>query len=86
MPTKWHPLMVIDTLTKSFPKALQNIPPGAVLILSDEVHFHLLGIVHIVNKQNFCYWTAENPQLLHQRPRPSVTDWCVIAEFGERGP
>ncbi|GFT34726.1 DUF4817 domain-containing protein [Trichonephila clavipes] len=70
-----------DTLMKFFPKVIQNTPPGAVLILSDEAHFHLSGTV---NEQNFRYWTAENPQLLHQSQlhSPRVTVWCVVAEFG----
>ena len=64
---------------------LQNIPSGAVLISSDEAHFHLSGTV---NKQNFRYWSAENPQELHQRPlhSPRVTVWCAVAEFGVWGP
>ncbi|GFX66407.1 DUF4817 domain-containing protein [Trichonephila clavipes] len=74
-----------DTLTKFFPKVHQNIPLGAILILSDEAHFHLSGTV---NKQNFRFWAAENRQLIHQRrlnsPRGIV--WCAVAEFGVRGP
>ena len=63
---------------------LQNIPPGAIFISFDEVHFHLSGTV---NKQNFPYWAAENPQEFHQRPlySPLVTVWCTIAEFGVWG-
>ncbi|GFW37677.1 DUF4817 domain-containing protein [Trichonephila clavipes] len=74
-----------DTLTKFFPKVFQNIPPGAVLILSYEAHLHLSDTV---NKQIFRYWTAENPQLFHQRPlhSPCVTVWCVVAVFGVRSP
>ncbi|GFW80484.1 DUF4817 domain-containing protein [Trichonephila clavipes] len=74
-----------DTLTKSFPKVLQNIPPDSVLISSDEAHFHLSGTM---NKQNFRYWAAENPQLLYQRSlhSPKVTVWCAVVEFGVWGP
>jgi hypothetical protein len=52
---------------------------------SDETHFHLSGTV---NKQNFHYWAAENPQELHQRPlhSPRVTVWCAFTEFGMWGP
>ncbi|GFY10434.1 hypothetical protein TNCV_1463241 [Trichonephila clavipes] len=66
-----------DTLTKSFPKVLQNISPTAVLILFDEGHFHWSPTV---NKPNFRYRAAENPQLLHQRPlhSPRVTVWYQI--------
>jgi hypothetical protein len=35
------------------------------LLMSDEAYFHLRGTV---NKQNFRYWSAVNPQELHQRP------------------
>ena len=64
---------------------LQNIPPDAVFISSDEAHFHLCGTV---NKQNFRYWAAENPRELHQQPlhSPKVTVWCAVAEFGVWGP
>lgn len=64
---------------------LQNVPVGAVLISSDEAHFHLSGTV---NKQNFRYWAAENPQELHQRPlhSPRVTVWCAISKFFVWGP
>ena len=63
---------------------LQNIPPDAVFISSDEAHFHLCGTV---NKQNFRYWAAENPRELHQQPlhSPKVTVWCAVAEFGVWG-
>lgn len=64
---------------------LQNIPPTAVVIFSDEAHFHLAGTV---NKQNFRYWAEGNPRELHQRPlhSPHVTVWCGVAEFGVWGP
>jgi hypothetical protein len=34
-----------------------------IIRVTDEAHFH---------KQNFRYWTEENPQQLHQRPLPSA--------------
>jgi hypothetical protein len=41
-----------------------------------------------VNKQNYRYWAAENPQELHQRPLRSdkLTVWCGITSFGVLGP
>lgn len=42
---------------------LTAVPPSGIVWSSDEVHFHLCGAV---NKQNFRYWTAENPRQLHQ--------------------
>jgi hypothetical protein len=64
---------------------LQNIPVGAVLTSSDEAHFHLSSTV---NKQNFWYWTTENPQEHCQRPLhiPYVTAWSAVAEFDVLGP
>jgi hypothetical protein len=37
-----------------------------------------------VNKQNFRYWAAENPNMLHQKPLHSekVTVWCGVSAFG----
>jgi len=54
------------------------------LIMSDEAHFHLNGYV---NKQNFRYWAAENPDMLHQKPLHSekVTVWCGVSAFGVLG-
>jgi hypothetical protein len=41
-----------------------------------------------VNKQNFRYWAAENPHMLHQKPLHSekVTVWCGVSVFGVLGP
>lgn len=49
--------------------------------MSDEAHFHLSGFD---NKQNFRYWAAENPCLLHERPlhAQKVTVWCMISASG----
>lgn len=55
------------------------------LWMSDEAHFHLSGYV---NKQNFRYWSAVNPQELHERPLHSakVTVWCAVSSNGIIGP
>ncbi|GFX64115.1 uncharacterized protein TNCV_2090131 [Trichonephila clavipes] len=44
--------------------------------------------IFTVNKQNFRYWAAENPWLLHLRPlhSPRVTVSNAVAEFSVRGP
>ena len=62
----------------------QHVPRAAVVLFSDEAHFHLCGTV---NKQNFRYWAVDNHRELHERPlhSPHVTDWCAIAEFGVWG-
>jgi hypothetical protein len=53
--------------------------------MSDEAHFHLS---RLVNKQNFCYWSATNPVELHERPLSNsiVTVWCVMSLFRIIGP
>jgi hypothetical protein len=38
---------------------LEQVPTAAVLLSSDEVHFHTSGAV---NKQNFRYWVERNPR------------------------
>ena len=50
-----------------------NVPPTAILLTSDKVHFHLTGCV---NKQNFQYWAGANPHELHKRPFHSERVWC----------
>lgn len=74
-----------QTRTNACRDILQNIPRGAVFMSSDEAHFHLSGSV---NKQNFRFWSATNPQELHERPlhSPKVTVWCAISELGVWGP
>jgi hypothetical protein len=47
---------------------LENVPTDAVVLFSDEPHFHLSGCV---NKQNFRYWAADNARQLHERPLQS---------------
>ena len=56
-----------------------------LLMMTDKAHFHLSGSV---NKQNFRYWSPENPRLLHQQPLHivRVMVWCGIACFGVIGP
>jgi hypothetical protein len=34
------------------------------ILMSDEAHFHPSGFV---NKQNFHYWSSENPQRVHEK-------------------
>ena len=64
---------------------LQNIPANAVLLTSEEAHFHLSGCV---NEQNLCYWAENNPKELHDRPLHSehVTVWCAVVNFGVWSP
>ena len=55
------------------------------MIFSDEAHFHLS---ETVNKQNFRYWSHNNPHKIRKRPQhnPYVTLWCAISKFYTRGP
>lgn len=58
---------------------------NAVILMSDEAHFHLDGAV---NKQNLRFWCADNPRILAERPQHSlrVTVWCAVCEKGIIGP
>lgn len=94
---KFHPykIMIVQQLTqrdfaqrREFCARMRAIfadDPDAVIMMSDEAHFHLDGYV---NKQNCRYWAAENPRELHQRPLHSakVTVWCGISKLGIVGP
>jgi hypothetical protein len=92
---KFHPykIMVVQELLQrdwlnrqaACETILKNVPCDAVVLTSDEAHFHLSGYV---NKQNFRYWARQNPRELHQRPLHSerVTVWCAVAQFGLIGP
>jgi len=64
---------------------LEQVLAAAVLLSSDEAHFHLSGAV---NKQNFRYWAERNPRELQERPlhSPRVTVWCAVVDFGLIGP
>jgi hypothetical protein len=55
------------------------------LIMSDEAHFHLTGLV---NKQNCRYWSDRHPRELLQKSLHSskVTVWCAVAAFAIIGP
>jgi hypothetical protein len=60
---------------------LEQTAAAAVLLSSDEAHFHLSGDV---NKQNFRYCAERNPRELQERPLhfPRVTVWCAVDDFG----
>jgi hypothetical protein len=47
------------------------------LLMSDEAKFFLSGFV---NKQNFRYWSQENPGILHEKPQKDqkVVVWCGV--------
>jgi len=64
---------------------LEQVPAAAVLLSSDEAHFHLSGAI---NKQTFRYWAERNSRELQERPlhSPCVTVWCAVADFGVTGP
>ena len=66
-------------LTKRNKEVLNN------LIMSDDAHFHLTGLV---NKQNCRYWSHRHPRELVQKPLHSskVTVWCAVAAFAIIGP
>ena len=74
-----------ETRTNLSRDIFQSIPPTSVTICSDEAHFRLSGMV---NKQNFRYWSQNNPRELHQRPlhSPKVTVWCAMGSFEVWGP
>jgi hypothetical protein len=66
-------------------RMLEVLRDDTVLIMSDEAHFHL---TESVNKQHFQYWSANNPQELHQRPLycEQLTVWCGVARLSVIGP
>ena len=61
-------------------RILAEVPPNAILLTSDEAHFHLTDCI---NKQNFRYWVGANS---HQPHNEKVTVWCAGGEFGVLGP
>ena len=64
---------------------IETLPHDAVVFFSDEAHFHLSGCV---NKQNFRYWSENNPRVIHQKPLHSdrATVWCAVSRMGIIGP
>lgn len=71
-----------------FAQAMQIIyekNANAVIIMSDDLHFHLNGVV---SKRNYPYWATQNPHQLYERPLHStkVTIWCTINNHGIIGP
>lgn len=93
----FHPykLAVVQTLTegdsiqrRKFCQEMLDIlanDDNAMVMMSDEAHFHLDGFV---NKQNYRYWAPTNPRQLHQRPLHSlkVTVWSGVFSEGIIGP
>jgi len=81
-----HPykMMIVQTLNEgdyqqrlAFAELMLEIieeHEDAIIMMSDEPHFHLNGSV---NKQNFRYWPPQNPHEVHERPldSPKVTVW-----------
>lgn len=63
----------------------ENVDQVNNLWMSDEAHFHLSGFV---NKQNFRYWSEENPGAIHEKPlhAEKVTVWCAMSARGIIGP
>ena len=55
------------------------------LIMSDEAHYHLTGLV---NKQNCRYWSDRHSRELVQKPLHSskIMVWCAVAAFAIIGP
>lgn len=74
-----------ENRVRSCANILQNVPEDAVVLFSDEAHFHLSGCV---NHQNFRYWSGQNPRELHEKPlhNDRVTVWCAVARVGIIGP
>lgn len=66
-------------------KAIFEANYNVILLMSDEAHFHLDGIV---NQQNCRYWALENLRELHERPlhSPKVTVWCAVGKAAVIGP
>jgi len=87
--------MIVQTLNKgdyqqcsAFAELMPEIIveyEDAIIMMSDEAHFHLNGSV---NKQNFQYWAPQNAHEVHERPlhSPKVTVWCAIDKVGVIGP
>ena len=66
-------------------KTIFEANDNLTLLMSDEAHFHLNGMV---NTQNFRYWATENPREIHERPlhSPKVTVWCAMGKTAIIGP
>jgi hypothetical protein len=56
-----------------------------LLLFSDEAHFHVHGLV---NKQDFRYWSQDNPGWFQEQPLHSqrITVWAAIGRQGVVGP
>lgn len=75
----WHSRIVACN------EMIENLLNDMIVYFSDEAHFHVSGCV---NKQNFRYWSENNPRVIHQKPLHSdrVTVWCAVSRIGIIGP
>ena len=66
-------------------KAIFVANDNPILLMSDQAHFHLNGMV---NQQNCHYWTLENSRKLHTKPlhNPKVMVSCAVGKAAVIGP
>uniref|UniRef100_A0A914Z2X2 Transposase n=1 Tax=Panagrolaimus superbus TaxID=310955 RepID=A0A914Z2X2_9BILA len=96
---QWHPykLQMVQQLLPHDPQSRVNFARNQLNLLaaepeffhridwSDEAHFHLDGGV---NRQDFRYWSAENPHFHTSKALnpPRLTVWAALGSSGVIGP